>query len=130
MFSSPFWKSTEEVSAQNEPRRFWCKKVHEDKSAMQLDAGPEARPGPTAAHGEAHQHQLQHQRDDLEKRRDRKIKALELSLARTCTCAQFCKSASTDALLLLLCNLPTDSQARPEVWHRQAASLHDLCRNK
>jgi hypothetical protein len=26
MFSSSFWKSTEEVSAQNEPRRFWCKK--------------------------------------------------------------------------------------------------------
>jgi hypothetical protein len=39
LFSSSFWKSTEEVSAQNEPRRFWCKKVQEDKSAMELDAG-------------------------------------------------------------------------------------------
>jgi hypothetical protein len=53
MFSSSFWKSTEEVSAQNEPRRFWCKKVQEDKSAMQLDAGRRHGLAPTAAHGEA-----------------------------------------------------------------------------
>jgi hypothetical protein len=118
LFSSSFWKSTEEVSAQNEPRRFWCQKVQEDKSAMQLDPGwRQAWPASTSTSTS-----VKH----LEKCSDRKIKALELSLGAL---APAHNSASLHPLMhYCCCYAISQLPAKPECG--TGKPLHDLCRNK
>jgi len=101
-----------------------AKEVQEDKSAMQPYAGRMRGLAPTAAHD----CRTTKRRKVWQKAatvQAGKIKALELSLGLTCTCAQF---STHQCIISAVMQFPIDS--RPAVAQSSHLLIDDLCRNE